>query len=105
MCLSNNIKRKLLSIAALFSLLCTAGFIPTAYADEDLSQMQADNGQAAQFMPLQEVLKDVVRTNPEILEALKRYQTVKSELGMAKSGYKPNISAEASIGRRSYQRL
>jgi len=98
MCLSNNIKRKLLSIVALFSLLCTAGFIPTAYADEDLSQMQTDNGQAAQFMPLQEVLKDVVRTNPEILEALKRYQTVKSELGMAKSGYKPNISAEASIG-------
>ncbi|MGE4498307.1 MAG: TolC family outer membrane protein [Deferribacterales bacterium] len=60
--------------------------------------MQPDSAQAAQFMPLQEVLQDIVRTNPEILEALKRYQTVRSELGMAKSGYKPNISAEASIG-------
>lgn len=98
MCLLNSLRRKLLLVTALFSLLCTAGFVSSAYADENLSPMQSDMAQTAQFMPLQEVLKDIVKTNPEVLEALKRYQTVKSELGMAKSGYRPNISAEASIG-------
>jgi adhesin transport system outer membrane protein len=49
-------------------------------------------------VPLEDVLKELVITNPEILEALRRYESIKAEIGASKSGFKPNISAEASIG-------
>jgi adhesin transport system outer membrane protein len=50
------------------------------------------------LVPLSDVLKNVAVTNPEILESLKRYESIKAEMGAATSGYKPIVGVEASIG-------
>jgi adhesin transport system outer membrane protein len=47
---------------------------------------------------LNDVLKDIIKTNPEIIAAKDNYRSVLEELSIAKSGYYPKIGAEASIG-------
>lgn len=47
---------------------------------------------------LQEVLEDVTRTNPAILEAIKKYESVLAERSMATSEYYPTIGTELSAG-------
>lgn len=54
---------------------------------------------SVQLLPLSDVLRDVVKTNPEILESMHRYQSIERELGLAKSGYKPTLDGEVSIGQ------
>ncbi|MCG8553184.1 MAG: TolC family protein, partial [Desulfobacterales bacterium] len=49
-------------------------------------------------MPLNDILKDIIKTNPEIIAAKDNYRSVLEELSIAKSGYFPKIGAEASVG-------
>lgn len=49
-------------------------------------------------IPLNEILKDIIKTNPEIIAAKDNYRSVLEELSIAKSGYYPKIGAEASMG-------
>jgi len=49
-------------------------------------------------MPLHEILEIVTETNPEILEALERYHSVKAERTIATSGYWPKVGAELAAG-------
>ncbi|WP_320045392.1 TolC family outer membrane protein [uncultured Desulfobacter sp.] len=49
-------------------------------------------------IPLNEILKDIIKTNPDIIAAKNNYRSVLEELSIAKSGYYPKIGAEASIG-------
>ncbi len=49
-------------------------------------------------MPLNEILEIVTKTNPEILEALERYRSVKAERSIATSGYWPKVGTELSAG-------
>lgn len=47
---------------------------------------------------LNEILKDIIKTNPEIIAARDNYRSVQEELSIAKSGYYPKVGAEASAG-------
>ena len=78
-------KWKLLTIFAVFLLIGGVG----ASADENKT-----------FAPisLNEILEDVIKTSPEILEAQERYRSVVAERSIATSGYRPTIGAEASTG-------
>ena len=58
----------------------------------------ADAESAARPMALHEVLEIVTKTNPEILEALERYHSVKAERSIATSGYWPQVGAELLAG-------
>ncbi len=49
-------------------------------------------------MPLNVILADILKTNPEIIEAKENYNSVVKELSIAKSGYYPKIGAEVSAG-------
>jgi adhesin transport system outer membrane protein len=49
-------------------------------------------------MPLHEILEIVTETNPEILEALERYHSVKAERTIATSGYWPTVGTELAAG-------
>ncbi len=49
-------------------------------------------------MSLQDVLEEVTRTNPAILEAIRKYESVLAELGIAKSEYYPTIGTEVTVG-------
>lgn len=49
-------------------------------------------------MPLNDILKDIIKTNPDIIAAKDNYRSVLEELSIAKSGYYPKIGAEVSIG-------
>lgn len=49
-------------------------------------------------MPLNDILKDIIKTNPDIIAARDNYRSVLEELSIAKSGYYPKIGAEVSIG-------
>ncbi len=50
-------------------------------------------------LSLSEVLKNVTRTDPEIMEALSQYRSVQSERSIATSGYWPTVGTELSGGR------
>lgn len=58
----------------------------------------ADVTKPASPVTLNEVLMDVIKTDPEILEAKRRYESIKSERSIAKSGYLPKIGAEVTAG-------
>ena len=49
-------------------------------------------------MPLNDILKDIIKTNPDIIAARDNYRSVIEELSIAKSGYYPRIGAEVSVG-------
>ena len=52
-------------------------------------------------MPLNKILEDIIKTNPEILEARDIYNSVVEERSIAKSGYYPKIGIELSAGPES----
>lgn len=47
---------------------------------------------------LQQVLEDVTKTDPRILESMKQYESVVAERYIAASGYYPTVGAEVSSG-------
>jgi len=49
-------------------------------------------------IPLNEILADVITTNPEIIEARDHYQSVVEERSIATSGYYPKIGGEVTAG-------
>lgn len=53
---------------------------------------------AAEVVSLQEVIEDVTRTNPLILESIRTYQSVLAERSIAKSGYYPVVGTKISSG-------
>lgn len=55
-------------------------------------------GQGLEPISLNEILKDIIETNPEIIEAREHYKSVVEEMSIAKSGYYPKIGAEVSAG-------
>ncbi|SCY81244.1 outer membrane protein, adhesin transport system [Desulfoluna spongiiphila] len=57
-----------------------------------------DERVASRTMTLSQVLDIVTNTNPEILEARKRYEGVLAERSIARSGYRPTIGAELAAG-------
>ena len=50
------------------------------------------------LMPLHEVLEVVTKTNPEILEAIECYHSVKAERSIATAGYWPEVGTELAAG-------
>jgi len=50
------------------------------------------------LMPLPEILEVVTKTNPEILEAIERYHSVKAERSIATAGYWPEVGTELAAG-------
>ena len=53
---------------------------------------------AANIVSLQKVLENITKTDPEILEALKQYESVLAERSIATSEYYPTIGTELSTG-------
>ncbi|NDY72146.1 TolC family protein [Desulfobacter hydrogenophilus] len=49
-------------------------------------------------MPLNDILKDIIKTNPDIIATRDNYRSVLEELSIAESGYYPKIGAEVSVG-------
>ncbi len=76
---------KLLFIISAYLLIC--GSVVTASETGNLGPI-----------PLNDILEDIIKTNPEIIAARENYRSVLEELSIAKSGYYPKIGAEASIG-------
>ncbi len=76
---------KLLFILSLFAVF----YLSTATASESMPH---------DSIPLNDILKDIIETNPDIIAAKANYRSVLEELSIAKSGYFPKIGAEASIG-------
>ncbi len=60
--------------------------------------VSASDAETAPQLPLYEILEIVTKTNPEILEALERYHSVKAERTIATSGYWPKLGTELSAG-------
>ncbi len=58
----------------------------------------AEEDKTSSRMALNEILEIVVNTNPEILEALERYRSVKAERSIASSGSRPKIGIELASG-------
>ncbi len=58
----------------------------------------ASDGETPLHVPLPEILEIVTQTNPEILEALELYHSVKAERTIATSGYWPKVGTELSAG-------
>ncbi len=83
--LYSSLKSKL-CLAIMLCLLC-GGISAVASENEMLDTMSLD-----------EILKDIIETNPDIIAARDNYRSVVEELSIAKSGYYPKIGAEASIG-------
>ena len=48
---------------------------------------------------LEETVKEVLNTNPQILERINYFRSVKQDVGIAESGYYPKIDVVAGIGR------
>ncbi|WP_304511673.1 TolC family outer membrane protein [Desulfobacula sp.] len=58
----------------------------------------ADENKTFSRISLNEILEDVIKTSPEILEAQERYRSVVEERSIATSGYRPKIGAELTAG-------
>ncbi len=71
--------------------------IPPSFPEPGLTR---DNlpGQTNGILPLETVLELVTLTDPQILEALSRYRSVKAERAVATSGFLPKIGMELSAG-------
>jgi len=48
---------------------------------------------------LEETVKEVLNTNPQVLERINYFRSVKQDVGIAESGYYPKIDIVAGIGR------
>lgn len=48
---------------------------------------------------LEETVKEVLNTNPKILERINYFRSVKQDVGIAESGYYPKLDVVAGIGR------
>ncbi len=48
---------------------------------------------------LEETVKEVLSTNPQVLERISYFRSVKQDVGIAESGYYPKIDIVAGIGR------
>ena len=77
-----------LKLLVIFIMVLIGGGV-TVYASENT---------ALTSMSLNEILSDIINTNPEILEARDVYQSVVEERSIAKSGYYPKIGIELSAG-------
>lgn len=53
---------------------------------------------ASEAVSLQQVLEDITKTDPAILEAMKQYESVVAERSIASSEYYPTIGTELSAG-------
>jgi len=51
-------------------------------------------------IPLSNILRELVQSNPEIRESIEVYEGVKEEIEFAKSGYRPSIGVELSGGQQ-----
>ena len=58
----------------------------------------ADETKIPSHISLNEILEDVIKTNPEILEAQEHYRSVVEERSIATSGYLPKIGVELTAG-------
>ena len=58
----------------------------------------AQEQMSAESVTLQQVLENVTKTDPSILESLKHYESVVAERSIATSGYYPTIGGELSTG-------
>jgi len=58
----------------------------------------ADETKILSHISLNEILEDVIKTNPEILEAREHYRSVMEERSIATSGYRPKIGVELTAG-------
>ncbi len=58
----------------------------------------AEEDKTSSLVALSEVLEIVTKANPEILEALERYRSVKAERSIATSGYWPKVGTELATG-------
>jgi len=48
---------------------------------------------------LEETVKEVLNTNPQVLERINYFRSVKQDVGIAESGYYPKLDVVAGIGR------
>ncbi len=48
---------------------------------------------------LEETVKEVLNTNPQVQERINYFRSVKQDVGIAKSGYYPKLDAVAGVGR------
>jgi len=48
---------------------------------------------------LEETVKEVLSTNPQVIERINYYRSVKQDVGIAESGYYPKLDVVAGIGR------
>lgn len=60
--------------------------------------VSAEGVTGLQVVTLQQVLEDVSKTNPAILEALKQYESVLAERSIATSEYYPTVGTEITVG-------
>lgn len=75
--------------------------IPLPFLERDLTgdKQHLDlPGQTNGVLPLETVLELVTLTDPQILEALSRYRSVKAERAVATSGFLPKIGMEIAAG-------
>ncbi len=85
-------RRKLL-VNGLIGWLCSAVvfiFPVLSVADDPLA--------SDDVMTLQQVLEEITKTDPAILEALKNYESVLAEVGIAESEYYPVIGTDVTVG-------
>lgn len=78
-------KLAVLAVSAVFVLTAAVSF--------------AEDSMPVAPVTLDTVLKEVVHTNPTISEAVKVYESTKEEIENARSGFRPTIGAEASLGQ------
>jgi len=62
-------------------------------------------GEWAQAQSLKEVVRDVLESNPIVLERLKNYTATRHEVDIAASGYYPTVDIEVGTGRKYTNRI
>lgn len=85
-------RRKLLVNGLIGCFFCTMLFVfpVLSVANESLS---SDSG-----VTLQQALEDITKSDPAILEAVKNYESVLAEVGIAESEYYPVIGTNITVG-------
>lgn len=82
---NNKMKRTILALAISATLLCPIASLATEVSSNEI-------------VTLQEVLENITKTDPTILEAQKNYKSVLAERDIATSEYYPSIGTEISAG-------